>query len=157
MDQSTLLWAEPLASPSQLQDSEREWLTLVATWPSSFCDLLIRYAPGGLYGKTSPVFCQAGKDGTLAPSLEGWQNAGMVSPTESWTLSISEFPSGAAACSLSDILEIGDLPQRYFLSAKACKGILRRAEKRGKELPEPLMLALKAAASLEVMARPTGT
>jgi len=36
-------------------------------------------------------------------------------------------------CSLSDILETGDLPQRFFLSAKACAGILRRAEKRGKK------------------------
>jgi hypothetical protein len=46
---------------------------------------------------------------------------------------------------LSDILETGDVPQRYFLSATACKGILRRAAKRGKELPEPLMRALEAA------------
>jgi hypothetical protein len=39
-------------------------------------------------------------------------------------------------------LETGDLPQRFFLSEKACAGILRRAEKRGKKLPEPLRLAL---------------
>jgi hypothetical protein len=57
-----------------------------------------------------------------------------------------EFPSGAAASSLSDILEIGDVPQRYFLSAKACAGILRRAEKRGKALPTTLRLALEQVA-----------
>jgi hypothetical protein len=39
------------------------------------------------------------------------------------------------------------VPQRYFLSATACRGILRRAEKRGKELPEALKLALQAVAS----------
>jgi hypothetical protein len=47
-------------------------------------------------------------------------------------------------CSLSDTLEIGDLPQRFFLSATACKGILRRAEKRGKLLPPALFQALQA-------------
>jgi site-specific DNA-cytosine methylase len=41
-----------------------------------------------------------------------------------------------------DTLETGDLPQRFFLSAKACAGILRRAEKRGKTLPSALQQAL---------------
>jgi hypothetical protein len=62
------------------------------------------------------------------------------------TLSILEWPSAAAVCSLSDVLEIGELPQRYFLSATACKGILRRAEKRGKELPPQLQDALTVVA-----------
>ena len=62
------------------------------------------------------------------------------------TLNISEWPNDAAVCSLSQILETGPIPQRFFLSAKACQGILRRAEKRGKELPEQLARALKAVA-----------
>jgi hypothetical protein len=70
----------------------------------------------------------------------------MGSPTEFWTLSISEWPKDAAVCSLSDVLETGDVPQRFFLSAKACQGILRRAEKRGKELPSALRMALVIAA-----------
>jgi hypothetical protein len=45
---------------------------------------------------------------------------------------------------LSDTLETGDLPQRFFLSATACQGILRRAEKRGKQLPSALEQALTA-------------
>jgi hypothetical protein len=57
-----------------------------------------------------------------------------------------EFPSDVAVCSLSDILEITDPPQRFFLSAKACQGILRRAEKRGKALPTTLRLALEQVA-----------
>ena len=36
---------------------------------------------------------------------------------------------------LSSIL-MEDVPDRYSLSPKACQGILRRAAKRGKELPE---------------------
>jgi hypothetical protein len=71
----------------------------------------------------------------------------MGSLTESWTLSISECPSDAVVCSLSDILETGAVPQRFFLSARACQGILRRAEKRGKELPNALRRALEAVAA----------
>src|SRR6185312_15607878 len=89
-------------------------------------------------------------DGILEPFSGSWANAGMGSPTAFLTLSISEFPSGAVASSLSDVLETGDLPQRYFLSPKACAGILRRAEKRGKELPPALHAAL-IARGLEAM------
>ena len=46
-------------------------------------------------------------------------------------------------------MEPGDLPQRFFLSATACRGILRRAGKRGKELPPQLAHALRAAAGSE--------
>jgi hypothetical protein len=60
-----------------------------------------------------------------------------------WTLSGLDSPSAASVVSLLDTLETGVVPQRYFLSAKACAGILRRAEKRGKELPEPLSRALR--------------
>jgi hypothetical protein len=43
---------------------------------------------------------------------------------------------------LSRILEAG-APEKYYLSVKACQGILRRALKRGKELPEVLRIALE--------------
>jgi len=55
--------------------------------------------------------------------------------------------SDAGVCSLSSILETGEIDRRYFLSPRACAGILRRAEKRGKELPETLRAALIAVAS----------
>ena len=48
--------------------------------------------------------------------------------------------------SLSAVLEENADP-RYNLSAKACQGILNRAEKRGKELPEELKSALLRQAS----------
>jgi hypothetical protein len=67
----------------------------------------------------------------------------MASLTEFLTLSTLEWPKDAAVCSLSDTLETGAVPQRFFLSATACKGILRRAEKRGKSLPEQLKRALE--------------
>jgi hypothetical protein len=63
--------------------------------------------------------------------------------------------SDEGVCSLSDILETGDVPQRYFLSAKACMGILRRAEKRGKELPPQLARALQVVADSEPISTAT--
>jgi hypothetical protein len=43
-------------------------------------------------------------------------------------------------------LETQGVPQKFYLSPKACSGILRRAEKRGKELPPLLRAALENAA-----------
>jgi hypothetical protein len=105
-----------------------------------------RARPDGWCGRTSPASCHLTEDGTLEPSSEGWRNSGMGGPTECLTLSSSEFHSAAVACSLSDILETGDVPQRYYLSATACRGILRRAAKRGKQLPVALASALTQAA-----------
>ena len=46
-------------------------------------------------------------------------------------------------CGLSDVLlPMTDDLLGYILSPRACTGILRRADKRGKKLPEPLELAL---------------
>ena len=58
-----------------------------------------------------------------------------------------EYPSAAAESTLSSILEV-NVPEKYYLSAKACAGILRRAEKRGKELPPMLKEALEEVVSL---------
>ena len=63
-----------------------------------------------------------------------------------WMPNISAWLNDAAVCSLSQVLEQGSIPQRYFLSPKACAGIIRRAEVRGKKLPEQLAAALLAAA-----------
>ena len=47
---------------------------------------------------------------------------------------------------LSSIL-MDNVPERFSLSPKACQGILRRAEKRGKELPQVLKAALERQAN----------
>ena len=48
---------------------------------------------------------------------------------------------------LSSILE-DTVPERFSLSPKACQGILRRAEKRGKELPQVLKAAMERQANV---------
>jgi hypothetical protein len=74
------------------------------------------------------------------------QGVAVPLPGESWIVDISEWPSGADAFSrvlLSEILvEVGP-DERYWLSPKACKGILTRSERRGKQLPELLAAALR--------------
>ena len=66
---------------------------------------------------------------------------GGLSLGELMMLNTGECPNAAVESRLSQILE--DNPQeKYYLSAKACQGILRRAERRGKDLPETLKAVL---------------
>jgi hypothetical protein len=65
---------------------------------------------------------------------------------EYWTRSTSGFRSGDAV-SLSSVLEpAASIPLRYFLSPRACVGILRRAAARGRKLPPLLEDALQQTA-----------
>ena len=76
-----------------------------------------------------------------------WSVGGGALLTELRTLNTGESRSGGAESHLSWILEEPS-PQnsylkKYFLSRKACQGILNRAERKGKTLPENLRQALK--------------
>ena len=117
------------------------------------------------YGKTSPEPSAATKDRTSKPSskrsakpqeptflylnLRGgaglireplWETVSAL-PGVSMTLNFGESPSVVRESTLSQILDL-NAPEKYCLSAKACVGILRRAEKRGKQLPDMLRDAL---------------
>lgn len=70
-----------------------------------------------------------------------------LSPGESSTLNTGAWPSGARESSLSQILQ-DDPPQKYYLTPRACLGILLRAKKRGKKLPQELNRALEIQAGL---------
>ena len=63
-----------------------------------------------------------------------------------------ELHNGVSESHLSQILQDSVHP-RFYLSAKACSGILRRAENKGKELPPELKKALenRALSSYEKM------
>ena len=60
--------------------------------------------------------------------------------------SFGESPKEENASLLSQIL-VDEAHPKYSLSAKACQGILNRATRRGKELPEILKKALEAQAT----------
>ena len=64
-------------------------------------------------------------------------------------LNTGEYPNAAVESTLSQILQ-ENVPTKYYLSARACQGILNRAERRGKKLPEMLEAALKEAVELGV-------
>lgn len=64
------------------------------------------------------------------------------------TLALHSADSAYSVCSLSEILEPHVAP-KYFLSPTAARGILRRAEKRGKALPLQLRQALESLVARE--------
>ena len=86
------------------------------------------------------------------PKSGKWATAGMVGNEgpggtfsvphgDCLTLNFGECPNVENVSTLSMILET-DVPDKYFLSAKACWGIIRRAEQRNKEIPVILKIAL---------------
>lgn len=86
------------------------------------------------------------------PKSGKWATAGMVGNEgpggtfsvphgDCLTLNFGECPNVENVSTLSMILEM-DVPDKYFLSAKACWGIIRRAEQRNKEIPVILKIAL---------------
>lgn len=84
------------------------------------------------------------EDGESAYSLTS-----MDTPQQKYclTLNLSEHPREENHVLLSDILE-NDTNERYNLSPKACVGILNRANRRGKKLPDVLRIALEKQANL---------
>ena len=116
-----------------------------------------------LYGKTYPERSQAITDWISRPCLkrsdrprfqclrttggqiQGWYNAMSARlPGGSLMLNIGASPGVGVESFLSQILEpAGDVPEKYYLSSRACQGILNRAAKRGKQLPPMLKKALE--------------
>ena len=119
-----------------------------------------------LFGKTCPEPSVATKERTSASSAKNSSKSSSRQPlclrfhkkggttptvmsetdgrllTEFLTLNTGESPNVVEESTLSQILEV-NAPERYYLSAKACAGILRRAERRGKQLPPMLKEALE--------------
>ena len=82
------------------------------------------------------------------PKSGRWANSGVVRGGQpmlhgaSWTPNIGECPNEERESTLWQILEV-NAPEKYYLSPRACQGILRRAAARGKELPKVLKTALE--------------
>ena len=92
----------------------------------------------------------SGKDSSISiPRPAGkWTKAGEIlaeSYSLAWRVLDAQYwecPSEENGSFLSQILT-EQVPEKYYLSPKACQGILRRASVRGKELPEVLRTALE--------------
>ena len=87
-----------------------------------------------------PLFLSLKTDGLQPDALPMWEDNGALRG-EYLTHSFGVCPRDENASHLSQILEASPHP-KYSLSARACLGILNRAEKRGKQLREILKLAL---------------
>ena len=61
---------------------------------------------------------------------------------ECLTPNFGEYPNVERESTLSEILE-DNVPEKYYLSPKACLGILRRAKAKGRKLPDNLRIALE--------------
>lgn len=87
---------------------------------------------------------------TSQQSSWNWSASGMSADGQLLMLSglvLHSADSAYSVCSLAQILEPQCAP-KYYLSPRACQGILRRAEKHGRTLPEALQLALATMAAL---------
>lgn len=84
--------------------------------------------------------CLSLEDGQEA---EWYEAKDVTSHGASLTLNIGAFPSIERESSLLRVLEIRGVDRKYYLSPKACQGILRRAKARKKRLPELLYRVLK--------------
>lgn len=73
-----------------------------------------------------------------------WETVGAL-PGMSTTPSAMS-PSAERGFTLSQILQ-ANVPEKYYLSPKACQGILNRAKRRGKALPDIMREALEEAVS----------
>lgn len=118
-----------------------------------------------LFGKTYPERSAATKETTSTPCWKNWpalrnqkfqsldlRTGSGQKPVlsaeidgalhgELSMLNFGESPSVAVESRLSWILE-DNVPEKYYLSERACQGILNRSSSRGKELPETLHTAL---------------
>ena len=154
MEQLTFWSEEPRAKDSVSQESREGSTIREVRSVSPIADFLKLCVPAGSSGRTS-LECSAPMAVKISESSSGkLMKSGILSRGECWTLNTCEWTASLVpflkeegVCSLSDILlETGAIPPRYYLSPDACRGILHRAESRGRELPEVLRQALEAQA-----------
>ena len=114
-----------------------------AAYSGTLFDYWNKRKQNGSYLKTSLVYLPQTTGETLEQHSERWLNAGIVSDGVCLMLNTLAFPKeGAESLSLGVVLETQNILPKYYLSPKACEGILRRANNRGKVLPEMLEKAL---------------
>ncbi len=87
-----------------------------------------------LSSKTSTAFSLATEDETLPSYSKRWTNSGMVWRGACLTVNTSESPSHDVGSTLSEYIKTPDAPLKYFLSPNAARGILRRADRMGRNL-----------------------
>ncbi len=120
------------------------------------------FDPDGFSSRTYLVSSLATAVGTSEQCLARWPTSGTAWPGGFSTHVSSECRSDEGGCSSSEpsLEEIVEPPQnvpaKYSLSARAARGILRRARKRGLKLPSHLSAALEQVAQTTTTGRADG-
>jgi hypothetical protein len=134
------------AKTSALPESDEDSQATDRDSSSSSPESLSLFDPSGFSSRTFPASSPRTAVGTSESCLERWPTSGMAWHGGFSTAVSSECRSADGECSssetsLADVLE-PSVAERFYLSARAARGILRRAEKRGRELPPALAQAL---------------
>jgi len=128
--------------------TSRVWTEHVVDFSGKSADSLTKQDRKNLSSKTCLVYFPAITDEIWQQSSTRWLNAGIASLGGCLMLNTLEYPNEGKESSLSEVLETtGEHLKKYSLSPKAAVGILRRANKRGKSLPEKLQRALESLAN----------
>lgn len=124
----------------EVSDNDEEWVGAEKITPA----ILENIGNSGILanGRICTMNCHEWTSGIqlLPKTYSAWQE--LVSHKE-WMEANDLLPEAydETVCGLSDVLQ-EDPDEKYNLSWRACFGILRRAESRGKELPPALAIAL---------------
>lgn len=145
-------------SPSNTSDSCTNWLRTKGYDGSSTKMCQTCCHAENPKGATTRRFFRLSQDGTLIrPGMDGETRESFLplqtETSEShtaysmynipeWTGFPKQFLKDEGVSSLVDVLVLGNVPLRYYLSSVACLGINHRSEKRNKQLPERLEQAL---------------
>jgi DNA (cytosine-5)-methyltransferase 1 len=105
--------------------------------------LLVKDYPELLSSKTFRAYSLPTVDETSESLFARWPTSGIVSDGVCLTVATSESPNHVKESILLDVIETGEVPQRYFLSPNAAKGMMRRADTMGRTLFPPLRAALE--------------
>lgn len=142
--------ARTSASPDGAEDSPASDPACSTSSPAS----PTLFDPPGCSSRTYPDCSPRTMVGTSASYWERWPTSGTAWRGGCSMHVSSESPNAAVECSLSDVLltpeqaaRMGLDLQRYALSARAARGILRRAAARGRALPPHLEAALRTTAT----------
>lgn len=109
----------------------------------NFLDFLRKHAPEFASSKTFKGFCLRMEGEISKSSYDRWPNSGMLWDGVCLTAKVSESPNHVKESSLWDAIEKGSVPQKYFLSANAAQGMLRRVDRMGRNLFPHLRQALE--------------
>ena len=114
----------------------------------SLLDFLEKNCHEFLCSKTCKVSSTPIAERTLEFYSQRWPSSGMLLDGVLLTAGTSESPSHGKESTLLGVIETGRVPEEYFLSPNAAKGIIRRTDQMGRNLFPPLRKALEKLAKV---------